>query len=58
MFLRRIFLSHSTEKCHEGTLHAVVLKTSGFEKVRKKGGMREYQDFPTKIFFSQCRKFW
>ena len=57
-FYVEYLLSHSTEKFHEGTLQAVVLKNSGFEKVRKKGGLREYQDFPTKMFFSRCRKFW
>ena len=52
------FFSHSTEKFQEGTVRVVVQKTSGFGKVfKKEGGMRVYQDFPTKFFF-QRRKFW
>ena len=47
------FFSHSTEKFQEGTLRAVVQKTSGFGKVFKKEWvMRVYQDFPTKFIFS------
>ena len=46
-----IFLSHSTEKFQEGTLRAVVQKTSGFKKVLKEeGGRREYLDFASKFF--------
>ena len=33
-------------------------KLEGSKKFGKKGGMMEYQDFSTKIFFSQFRKFW
>ena len=51
IFLRRFFLSQSTEKFHEGSPQAVVLKTSEFEKYRKKGGTEGVSRFSDENFF-------
>ena len=45
-------LSHSAEESHREPLCAAFQKISDSEKVYgKEGGGREYQDFPSKVFF-------
>ena len=50
-FYVEYFSSHSTEKFHERTLQAVVQKTSGFKKFRKKGGNDGVSSFSDESFF-------
>ena len=55
-FYVEYFVSHSTEKFQEGTLRAVVQRTSGFEKVRKKGGNEGVSRFSDESFFFSVPK--
>ena len=57
IFTSTIFLSHSTEKFHEGTLRDVVQKKSMFGKSRKKRGELGSIKIFRRKFFSQRRKF-
>ncbi len=47
-------LSHSTEKLHKGIL--LCFRKYMVSKNFKEERGREYQDFPSKVFVSQCRK--